>query len=87
MHGVKSAKLAISKVALLTPCMEFENFCGYIPSFEVPLLDFFHNVSQSLPNPEFVSILDKKAIFSKGHPYSISILVNFKLRYNQNNQI
>ena len=35
MHGVKSAKLAISKVALLTPRMEFENFCGQIPSFEV----------------------------------------------------
>ena len=26
MHGIKSAKLAISKVALLIPCMEFENF-------------------------------------------------------------
>ena len=35
VHGVKSAKLAISKVALLTPCMEFEIFCGQIPSFEV----------------------------------------------------
>ena len=35
MHGVKSAKLAISKVALLTPCMEFEKNCGQIPSFEV----------------------------------------------------
>ena len=35
MHGVKSAKLAISKVALLTPCMEVEIFCGQIPSFEV----------------------------------------------------
>ena len=35
MHGIKSAKLAISKVALLTPCMEFEFFCGKIPSFEV----------------------------------------------------
>jgi hypothetical protein len=30
----------------------------------------------SLSNPEFVSILDKKVIFSKGHPYSISILVS-----------
>ena len=33
-------------------------------------------VSQSLPNPEFVSILVKKWIFSKGHPYSIFILVS-----------
>jgi hypothetical protein len=36
----------------------------------------FHDVSRSLPNPEFVSILGKKVIFSKGHPYSISILVS-----------
>jgi hypothetical protein len=42
----------------------------------VPLLNFFHNVPQSLSNPEFVSILGKKVIFSKGHPYSISILVS-----------
>ena len=42
----------------------------------VPFLNFFHNVSQSLSNPEFVSILGKKVIFSKGHPYSISILVS-----------
>jgi hypothetical protein len=35
MHWIKSAKLAISKVALLIQCMEFENFCGQIPSFEV----------------------------------------------------
>ena len=45
-------------------------------AMNVPLWNFFHNVSQSLPNPEFVSILDKKVIFSKGHPYSISILVS-----------
>jgi hypothetical protein len=61
MHGIKSAKLAISKVALLTLYMEFEFFCGQIPSF-------VHNVSQSLPNPELVSILGKKWTFSKGHP-------------------
>ena len=30
MHGVESAKLA-----LLTPCMEFENASGQIPFFEV----------------------------------------------------
>ena len=42
----------------------------------IPLLDFVHNVSQSLPNSELVSILDKKVIFSKGHPYSIFILVS-----------
>ena len=35
MHGVKSARLTISKVALLTPCMEFENASGQIPLFEV----------------------------------------------------
>ena len=35
MHGIKSAKLAISKVALLILCMEFEIFCGQILSFEV----------------------------------------------------
>jgi hypothetical protein len=39
----------------------------------MPLVDFVHNVSQSLPNPKFVSILGKKWIFSKGHPYSIFI--------------
>ena len=38
MHGVKSAKLAISKVALLTPCMEVEFFiykitCEKCPTF------------------------------------------------------
>jgi hypothetical protein len=32
-------------------------------------------VSQFLINPEFVSILGIKVIFSKGHPYRISILV------------
>jgi hypothetical protein len=42
----------------------------------VPLVDFVHNVSQSLPNPKFESILGKKWIFSKGHPYSIFILVS-----------
>ena len=42
----------------------------------VLLLNFFHNVSQFLPNPEFVSIKGKKVIFSKGHQYSISILVS-----------
>jgi hypothetical protein len=31
-------------------------------------------VSQSFQNPEFVSILGKKWIFSKGHPFSIFIL-------------
>ena len=35
VHGVKSGKLAISSVALLTPCMEVEIFCYQIPSFEV----------------------------------------------------
>ena len=37
---------------------------------------FFH----SLPNPEFAWILDKKAIFLKGHPYSIFSLfiITFK---------
>ena len=38
-------------------------------------LNFFHNVL--LPLPEFVSIPGKKAIFSKGHPYSISIFVSY----------
>jgi hypothetical protein len=42
----------------------------------MPLLCFDHNVSQSFQNPEFVSILGKKVIFSKGHPYSIFILVS-----------
>ena len=35
IHGVKSATLEIANLALLTPWMEFENFCGQIPSFEV----------------------------------------------------
>ena len=42
----------------------------------VLLLNFFHNVSQSFPNLEFVSILAKKVIFSNRHPYSILILVS-----------
>ena len=45
-------------------------------AMNVPLWKFFHNVSQSLPNPEFVSILRKKAIFSKVYPYSISNFVS-----------
>ena len=36
----------------------------------------FSKMCLSLPNPEFVLILDKKVIFSKGHLYSISILVS-----------
>ena len=35
MQGIKNAKLAISNLALLIPCMEFENFLAQIPSFEV----------------------------------------------------
>jgi hypothetical protein len=31
---LQSAKLAISKVALSIQCMEFNFFCGQIPSFE-----------------------------------------------------
>jgi hypothetical protein len=57
------------------PCFLYIKF-SWIGVMNVPLLNFFNNESQSLPNPEFVSILDKKAIFSKGHPYSISILVS-----------
>ena len=34
MHGIKSATLEIANMALFTPCMEFEKFCGQIPSFE-----------------------------------------------------
>ena len=41
----------------------------------------FPQVSQSLPNPEFVSILGKKLIFSKRHPYSNSILVFLVFNY------
>ena len=36
-------------------------------AMNVPLINFFHNVSQSLPNPKFVSILGKKVIFSIHH--------------------
>jgi hypothetical protein len=35
MQGIKSAKLAISNLALLIPCMEFEKKLAQIPSFEV----------------------------------------------------
>ena len=35
----------------------------------------FSIMSQSLPNPEFVSILVKKWIFSKGHPYAYSFFI------------
>ena len=44
----------------------------------VPLLNFFHNVSQYVSSE---SIICAKVIFSKGHPYSISILVLLKLNY------
>jgi hypothetical protein len=53
--------------------------CLYIliwSAMNVPLLKFFDNVSQSLQNSEFVSILGKKWIFSIGHPYSIFKLVS-----------
>ena len=48
----------------------------HLKCYECAIIELFHNVSQFLPNPEFVSILVKKVIFSKGHPYSISILVS-----------
>ena len=35
MDGIKSAKLAISDLALLIPCMEFKLFCPKITSLEV----------------------------------------------------
>ena len=35
MHGIKSAYLEIANLALLIPFMEFEIFCGQIPSFEL----------------------------------------------------
>ena len=35
MQGIKSAKLAISNLALLIPCMEFEIFLAPMPSIEV----------------------------------------------------
>ena len=41
--------------------------------FQILSLD--DDVSQYLQNPAFVSILGKKWIFSKGHPYSIFKLV------------
>jgi hypothetical protein len=34
MQGIKSAKLAISNLTLLIPCIEFEFFLAQIPSFE-----------------------------------------------------
>ena len=42
----------------------------------VPLLNVFNNVPQSLQNPKFVAVLGKKLIFPKGYPYSI-----FKFAY------
>ena len=42
--------------------------------YECAIMKLFPYVSQSLPNPEFVSIVDKKVISLKGHPYSIFIL-------------
>jgi hypothetical protein len=79
MNGVKSAKLAISKGGTFDPvrgiwkCWGLDAFIW--SAINVPLLNFFDNVTQSLQNPEFVSILGKKWIFSKGHPYSIFKLV------------
>ena len=43
----------------------------------VPLVNFFKNVSQFLPNPGFRSIQVKKCLFSKGHIFGIFILVSF----------
>ena len=42
----------------------------------VPLVNFFKNVSQFLPNPGFRSIQVKKCLFSKGHIFGILILVS-----------
>ena len=77
---IKSAKLAMAKVALLTLCIEVWFFLRSntftSSAMHVLLLNFFDNVSQSLPNQEFVSILVKRWIFSKGHPYCIFIHVS-----------
>ena len=75
IHRVKSAKLAISKVALLTPYMGLNTFIW--SAMNVPLLNFFDNMSQSLQNTEFVSILDKKWIFSKSIRYFQTCLLVF----------
>ena len=80
VHGVKSANWQFLKCHFWPRAWKL-NFFLWPNTFiwsvmNVPLLNFFHNVSQFLPNPEFVSILGKKVIFSKGHPYSISILVS-----------
>ena len=67
------------KILLLNDANMIEEYCETrmkmtdMCPFEVK---FVKNLSQFLPNPEFVSILGKKVIFSKGHPYSISILVS-----------
>ena len=47
----------------------FEIFCGQISSFEVlgifnvPFIDFVHNVFHILPNPEIRSMLGQKVDF------------------------
>ena len=42
----------------------------------MPLVNFFKNVSQFLPNPGFRSIQVKKCLFWKGHIFCIFILVS-----------
>ena len=52
MHGIKSDTLEIAILALLIP-----NFV--VKCLHLPFIDFVHNVSQSLPNPEIRTMLVK----------------------------
>ena len=69
LSQVKHTKLAISKVALLTPCMEFEIFCGQMPSFEVLWMchyqTFFYNVSLNLFQIQYLCQFWSKSGFSQ----------------------
>ena len=60
-HGVKSAKLAISKVQGIWKNFGSNTFIWSTKN--VPLSDFFHNVSQSLQTLKLLSILCKKVNF------------------------
>ena len=83
MREVKSAKLAISKVALLTPCMEVKIFCGQIPSFEVLWMCHYWTFSimclsffqiQNLCHSEFVSFWAKRWFSQKDIHTAFSFL-------------
>ena len=81
MHRIKSATLEIANLAILILCIKFEKFCGQTPTFEMLWVCQLQNVSimglSLYQIQKLCHCWSKKVIFSKRHPYSISILVPY----------